>query len=1317
MSRRTWPGTLAALIGLLLPLCLVRADEIVIGGRVVLPGGEPLPEVELALLPLEDGLTAARAELDGEPAKAAARALTDQEGRFRFAAPHAGLWSVRIEAPGFAPLETSLQPLLEPVELPDAELVTDAGITVTITDDEGNPLPAARVRVDTERPRYSSGPTWSIPTRRGETGEDGRLRLPRGEGERVSLSAAAEGRVYQSRDGLFGTAASLRLVPGTPRTVEVRSETGKPLAAVVAFVGRRPVAIDRTDARGRLVVSLDAASGVKLHLSADGGGRLATLLTAEVEQEQEGVPRQLTLQEPAGVSGRLIDARTRRPVAGGLVWDGTNPLSAALTGSSGGFELRAYERRVELMAGAPSYMISRGPALDPADTTRRDPTLALEPAAAIEGRVLDGDENAVAGVEVTADVRRQPGEMRIEIGRQRRVPRAITNSRGHFRLSPLDPQNRYTVKARAEGFAPAEVAVSDLQPYRTRTDVRLTLWSGQTVIGLVADAEGNALRETAVTLEPAAPGGMGMMRVMRGGDGAPAFNAVSDDDGRFELRGISAGTYDVEARRAGFATHKLRAVEIEEQDEPLDLGTLTLEPGEAVQGIVLDDDGQPVEGVAVRRQESGGMAFMMAGPGHEQPEPPDAVTDPTGWFRIDDLAAEGRYSLAFQRRGFVDESVRQVELPQSEPLEVVMTPASDVAGTVVDPEGEPIAGAQVNLARSRTMEMGGAVMQMMMMTSDSTDGEGRFEFEDQEPGRISLSAVAPGWQQVKRDDIEVPKGEDLENLELPLPVGAIVQGRVTGPDGTPAIGASVSQVGEAVPMHDPMQGVRADGDGYYRLDGLAPGPTSLQARHPDWPRGVKDVEIEEGLNNVDLELEGGHEVSGRVSDLSGILVAGATVRLIPAGRSWGGPAARSGFDGSFLIPGVQDGDYGIRVQAESYAPSSGDERVNVRGEPVRDLALRLSAGATLGGTVSGLEPEELVKVGVRAAGPTFTGFDGARVDRDGEYRIEHLPPGDYSVVAEMEGSGRRASGHVTIDEGAEEASLDLAFTPGLTLSGQVLQDGRAIGNVNLYAEGIDVEHFAGNQADHQGRFRIEGLIPGRYRLRLQDWRSGLSHNETVDMATSREITIEVPTAILAGRIVDSADRSPLSGVAVKLTPEDVGEGFGALSGHSATTDLDGRFTLTSVSDGDWKLVASKRGYAAVSMPMTVQFERDDDDLFISMDATSGLTLEARLPSGAAPSELRVAVMDRSGGALLSGNYATGENGRVRLSSVPPGSWNLIVSAAGSAVTNLTADAPGATIPVALQPACRLRVQVPELAEANTTATVSLPASTACPTAT
>ncbi len=74
---------------------------------------------------------------------------------------------------------------------------------------------------------------------------------------------------------------------------------------------------------------------------------------------------------------------------------------------------------------------------------------------------------------------------------------------------------------------------------------------------------------------------------------------------------------------------------------------------------------------------------------------------------------------------------------------------------------------------------------------------------------------------------------------------------------------------------------------------------------------------------------------------------------------------------------------------------------------------------------------------------------------------------------------------------------------------------------------------------------------------------------------------------------------------------------------------------------------------------------------------------------------------------MTGNYATGENGRVRLSSVPPGTWTLVLSAAGSATTNLSAQSPGATILVRLEPASGLRVVVPELSQSSTIAMVSL----------
>jgi hypothetical protein len=115
-----------------------------------------------------------------------------------------------------------------------------------------------------------------------------------------------------------------------------------------------------------------------------------------------------------------------------------------------------------------------------------------------------------------------------------------------------------------------------------------------------------------------------------------------------------------------------------------------------------------------------------------------------------------------------------------------------------------------------------------------------------------------------------------------------------------------------------------------------------------------------------------------------------------------------------------------------------------------------------------------------------------------------------------------------------------------------------------------------------------------------------------------------------------------------------------------------------------------------------------------MEATEGLTLEARLHSGASPGELMVAVLDPAGGSLVSGHYTTGENGRVRLSSVPAGNWELVVSAAGAATVNLRAQAPGPVLPINLPQASGLRVEVPELSGGGAIATVNLRAADGSP---
>lgn len=236
---------------------------------------------------------------------------------------------------------------------------------------------------------------------------------------------------------------------------------------------------------------------------------------------------------------------------------------------------------------------------------------------------------------------------------------------------------------------------------------------------------------------------------------------------------------------------------------------------------------------------------------------------------------------------------------------------------------------------------------------------------------------------------------------------------------------------------------------------------------------------------------------------------------------------------------------------------------------------------------------------------------------------------------------------------------------------------------------------------------MEGLEPGTYRVELRQWETGLSYDETVDVTSSREVTLKVPSARVLGRVLDGSDRRPIAGATVSLSrPGDQG-GNSPIQQRAATSDLNGRFEIANVTDGTWTVTASRTGFAASTAEVSVQGGHDVDDVRVVLDATEGLALEAKLPSGRVPETIDVAILDPAGRSLIAGTYATGENGRVRLSSIPPGSWDLVVSAAGSGVMNLRVTVPGATVPLPLPPACNLTVTVPALAGSTTAATATI----------
>ena len=132
--------TARGLLGLFVSLMAIASagsSELSVSGRAVDASGRPIPEAEVLLLPAGDPVTNARLEVDGKLPDPVARGKTDAQGYFEILAPRAGLFHVRISGRGFVPEEHELYPLLESVELADAQLRADSGLMVRVAGGSG----------------------------------------------------------------------------------------------------------------------------------------------------------------------------------------------------------------------------------------------------------------------------------------------------------------------------------------------------------------------------------------------------------------------------------------------------------------------------------------------------------------------------------------------------------------------------------------------------------------------------------------------------------------------------------------------------------------------------------------------------------------------------------------------------------------------------------------------------------------------------------------------------------------------------------------------------------------------------------------------------------------------------------------------------------------------------------------------------------------------------------------------------------------------------------------------------------------------------
>ncbi len=1213
---------------------------------------------------------------------------TRADGSFDVRAPEPGMWHLHVAARGYRPMEFNFWPLLETRRVPDLELVAETPVRVRVADSEGQPFHNALVRASAPpRPerRRMRREYWRPAYRQAFTNADGMAQVGRGADEAVDIYAWAPGHYEAERTSVRTRGADLQLVPGIARSLRVLTPKGAAVESVLVRVAERRWPAGWTDDEGGVSVALGEEDTLKLHVLAADGRRIEKYVQA-ADWPSDG-PLEITLEPRPLYSGRLVDAERQNGIGGAFVWLAGRPVDFVRSDATGGYEIEIESgSRGWLWGAAPGYLNSAAQL----GSEGSGPAIELRPTIQLSGVVIDEAGNPISGAEVGASVDMAAGGRRTWEASAWLTP-AVTDPAGRFTLSRLDAGVAYMVRAAHPGFAPTELPLANPRT-EARNGLELVLEAGRTLVGSVVDQGGLSIAGARVEVKKTVnPNNVRRYMLERSLGSKEPIASFTDEEGRFAVSDLPAGLFEVEISASGHASEELGILEITETTAELDVGEVALGPGFTIEGRVTDRNGSPLEGAKVFASDGVQNARIFVSR-IESESPPAMVTDVNGFFSVVDRAEGDKVDLRVEMTGYAENTVRGVTAPTYQPVSIELERASTVRGVVVDAGGAGIADAVVSVQVTRTM---GLASSSMSNARASSDGDGRFVIENVNPGELELQVRAEGYVQARIDSLTVEPGRDLDGVRAVLERGATVSGRIRGPSGRPVSGAQVLSMEGRSGFRQTFHGAAtSDGEGRYRLDGIPPGSRAITVNHDNHKQMNRTIEVEPGDNVFDISLEGGVTFSGRVVDTAGSPIATADLSLHATSYNFlGNSQGITDSEGQFSLDGLGEGIYSLQVTKEGFASSS-LENIEIGPAGLSGYEVRLETGAAIVGRILGLESERVGDVQIYAARPP-RGFSPGRANRDGTYRIEDLAPGDYSVVAQLGASGLTASGHTTVSTGVPETVLDLEFEQGLTLTGVVLRRAEPVTGAPVTVSGVDIGASSGGMTDSEGRFEVSGLKPGRYHLSVQNYQTGLNHQEEIEVRVDQDVTIRIATAEVTGWVRDASDSRPITNATVQLESLEPSPNQHTWFNASAITDSAGFFRFSEASAGSYRALVQKDGYGPGESAVTVADGSDQPGIEILLTPTDGLRVYVTLADGQLAGSFVATVFDTAGNRVTYGSYSSEGDGGTVL-SLAEGTWDLVIGTGSTAVADVRVTVPSQPVTVTLQPEARLSVRIPEL---------------------
>lgn len=492
-----------------------------------------------------------------------------------------------------------------------------------------------------------------------------------------------------------------------------------------------------------------------------------------------------------------------------------------------------------------------------------------------------------------------------------------------------------------------------------------------------------------------------------------------------------------------------------------------------------------------------------------------------------------------------------------------------VSGTVLDPDGRPVLGADVTLV-SKVFDEDNCQAVPGVSHRAKTDQAGKFRFTNVNTGQVGVTATHPFFPvSVGQKGNLTRNGEEVVfNLKLVNTISGELSGTVFLPDGVTPAGRGV-EVTASGALPDVV--VTTDEQGRYRFAKIFPeGGYSVVARDPvTGGLAQEQIFLRAGQDVThNLRLKGRGTVRVRVVDGADQPVANAFVRLqesdfpnrvyegVVEGSNQGVVTFENVFEGRLSVEASDAFARGGR--ASSVLPQAG-------GEVEIKVALT-TTGKVRGRFLKpdGVTPIPFAVVRLLANGRTIGQTTTQGTGEVGSFSFDYVPAGQLRLEAQDPLTARAGFAVGGIDTEGQTLTLDVRAQGLGTVRGLVTSNGAP--QAGAQVEVVSGSYRASTIADHDGRYLLGGVPEGRVSVT-----AALDNNFLTGMASSvlngegAELTLDVAlrdSGRVAGQVRQADGVTPVGQSLVTIQVGGAGGGT-----QSAVTDDEGRFVFERVPAG------------------------------------------------------------------------------------------------------------------------------------------------------